>query len=177
MREVARLTEDQWAGRWTTGYTGPDGVRDGYRDFRGTVPVIVTVLELLERRGPHGQDWWRYGHEGWETLDHALDNRDDVRAYSVREEQRRTAAKARREREQREREEQRRRQEAAAWPCPECGSKVYPAGLDDGWGGGAAPGALCSVCQSRTDHNAREARERAEEQAVLEGKRAVVPAG
>ncbi|MFE5562884.1 replication-relaxation family protein [Streptomyces sp. NPDC056544] len=54
MREVARLTEPQWQGRWTTGHTAPDGTRDGYRDYDGTVPVIVTVLELLERRGPHG---------------------------------------------------------------------------------------------------------------------------
>ncbi|MFE1877525.1 replication-relaxation family protein [Streptomyces sp. NPDC059496] len=166
MREVARLTEPQWQGRWTTGHTAPDGTRDGYRDYDGTVPVIVTVLELLERRGPHGQIWWRYGRKDWQTLADALDNPDDSRAYAAREEKRRAAAQAARERQERERAEERRRREAAAWPCPECGRKVYPPG--DGWSMGAAPGGLCSVCQSRADYDARQDRERAEEQASLD---------
>lgn len=38
---------------------------------------------------------------------------------------------------------------------------------DDEWSTGAAPGRLCSVCQSRTDHEARQAREHAEEQEAL----------
>ncbi|MFD7096401.1 replication-relaxation family protein [Streptomyces xanthophaeus] len=169
MREVARLAEQHWKGHWSSGWTGTDEARNGYRDYRGTVPVIVTVLEFLERRGPQGRIWWRYGREGWETLADALDNPDDHRAYAVREEQRRAAAQAVREREEREEQARRRRREAAAWPCPECGRKVYPPG--DEWSGGSAPGGLCSVCQSRAEHDAREARERAEEQAVLERER------
>lgn len=173
MREVARLTEPEWAGRWTTGYTGPDGAKDGYRDYEGTVPVIVTVLEALERRGPHGRIWWRYGHQGWETLDQALGNPDDHRAYSVREDQRRAAAKAVREREERERQEQRQRREAAAWPFPECGRAVYPPDTDgDGWSTeAAAPGGLCGICQSRAADDVRRAGELAQEQAILERER------
>ncbi|MGW6945037.1 replication-relaxation family protein [Streptomyces xanthophaeus] len=169
MREVARFAEQHWKGHWHSGWTGLGEARDGYRDYQGTVPVIVTVLELLERRGPLGLIWWRYGREeGWQTLADALDNPDDHRAYSVREEQRRTTQETQRRLEEQQRQEQRQRREAAAWPCPECGRTVYPAGADDDWGTSAAPGALCSVCQSGADHAAREARERAEEQAVLD---------
>ncbi|WP_159395866.1 replication-relaxation family protein [Streptomyces sp. 3211] len=162
MREVARLTEAAWKGRWT-GHTAPDGTMDGYRDYDATVPVIVTVLEALERYGPHGPIWWRYGHDGWQTLAAALDDPDDSRAYTTRDENRRAAAQAARQREERAREEERRRREAAAWHCPECGRKTYP---DDEWSTGAAPGGLCSVCRSRADHDARQARERAEEHAA-----------
>ncbi|MCY0924453.1 replication-relaxation family protein, partial [Streptomyces sp. H27-G5] len=89
MREVARLSVGAWQGPWSTGGYIRDGSRDGYRDYTGTVPVIVTVLELLERDGPLGRIWWRYGREGWETLADALANPDDHHAYSVREERRR----------------------------------------------------------------------------------------
>lgn len=30
---------------------------------------------------PHGQAWWRYGHDTWQTLTAALGNPDDVRAH------------------------------------------------------------------------------------------------
>ncbi|MFJ9551839.1 replication-relaxation family protein [Streptomyces erythrochromogenes] len=170
MREVARLSEPAWKGRWTTGHTTRDGAPgDGYRDYQGTVPVLVTVLDRLQEHGPHGPTWWRYGHQNLQTLQSltdALDDPDDHRAYAVREQQRRAAADAARERQQEERGEERRRREAAAWPCPQCGRKVYPPG--DEWSDGAEPGSLCAVCQSRADRDAHEAQVRAEEQAELD---------
>ncbi|MGW1769390.1 hypothetical protein ACWCQL_35755 [Streptomyces sp. NPDC002073] len=157
-----------WKGRWNAGYTDPGERGDGYRDYEGTVPVLVTALERLKEQGPFGRVWWRYGYEGWQTPAGALDNPDDHRAYALRSEQRRTAAKAAHERENQEREVKRRRREATAWLCPgpDCGTKVYPDDVDDGRGTGAAPGGLCSVCELRAEDDAREARERAEEVAA-----------
>ncbi|MGZ9935881.1 replication-relaxation family protein (plasmid) [Streptomyces sp. NC-S4] len=167
MREVARLSEPAWQGRWTTGYTALNGTPgDGYRDYQGTVPVVVTVLDRLEQHGPHGPIWWRYGHQELQTLTDALDDPDDHRAYTVRETQRRAAADAARERRQQEQAEERRRREAAAWPCPECGRRVYPPG--DEWSDGAEPGSLCGICQSRADHQTRQTQEETEQQGTLE---------
>ncbi|MFJ7209779.1 replication-relaxation family protein [Streptomyces sp. NPDC098789] len=171
MREVAALSEPAWKGQWQKAFDSYGGahVRDGYREYAGTVPVIVTVLDLLERRGPHGEVWWRYGREGWQTLADALDTPDDYRAYRVREDQRRLIADAAREQEKREAERQRQRREAAAWPCPECGRKVYPGGMNDDWSEAAVVrGGLCSICQSRADSAAREALVLAQERAELE---------
>ncbi|MGW7672787.1 hypothetical protein ACWGJX_37685 [Streptomyces sp. NPDC054775] len=64
--------------------------------------------------------WWRYGHTAWQTLVEALDNPDDYRAYSVRDEARRQAQEAEYERRQREWEEERARLEAGKWVCPAC---------------------------------------------------------
>ncbi|MFF3430304.1 hypothetical protein [Streptomyces sp. NPDC002602] len=94
----------------------------------------------------------------------AQKNDADLQLKPVHEDRRRAAQKAEREREQLDREERRLRREAAAWPCPECGRKVYPPGPDDN--AGSAPGGLCSVCRSVADREAREARERAEEQVM-----------
>ncbi|MFD5891711.1 hypothetical protein ACFWHQ_37930 [Streptomyces sp. NPDC060334] len=46
------------------------------------MPVIVTVLDLLEGHGPHGQIWRRYGRTSHDTLTDALANPDDYHAYS-----------------------------------------------------------------------------------------------
>ncbi|MFD9106304.1 hypothetical protein ACFVZN_35185 [Streptomyces virginiae] len=165
MREVARLAEPAWRGRWSTGYTH-GAPEDGFRDYEGTVPVLVTVLDRLEEYGPYGPIWWRYGHQELQTLTDALDDPDDHRAYTAREKQRRADATAARERQQQERAEERRRREAAAWPCPECGRRVYPAG--DEWSDGAEPGGVCGICRSRADHDTRQAQEEAAEQAALE---------
>ncbi|MER6392773.1 replication-relaxation family protein [Streptomyces sp. NPDC001523] len=164
MREVARLSEWEWRGPWSTGGYAPDERRNGYRDYTATVPVIVTVLELLEREGPRGRIWWRYGREGWETLADALANPDDHSAYSVREERRRAADEAERWRQEQEHQKERRRREAAARPCPSCGRRVYP----DEWDTATVPGGLCSVCRSQADDDAERARQVAEEQAGLE---------
>ncbi|MGW1769811.1 replication-relaxation family protein [Streptomyces sp. NPDC002073] len=174
MREVADLTESTWQGRWHGGHAAQGG--DGYRDFEGTVPVLVTTLDRLKLQGPHGRIWWRYGHEGWQTLTDALDDPDDHRAYRVREERRRTAAQAAREREAREREarereEKRRRREAAAWPCPGCGRMLLPPDPDDRWPSQDVPGGPCDTCRSRAEADAREARERAEEETALQPER------
>ncbi|MEV7111309.1 hypothetical protein [Streptomyces anulatus] len=112
-----------WERRLTT-------VKDGYRDYSGTIPVLATTLAQLRRRGPHGPVWWRYGHPGWETLQDALDNPEDLRGYRHREEQRRTDSAAKEEREHQEREEAESRRKAAAWPCPTCHRQVFP---DDDW--------------------------------------------
>ncbi|MFE3864849.1 replication-relaxation family protein [Streptomyces goshikiensis] len=174
MREVARLSEREWRGHWSTGGYDPDERRDGYRDYTVTVPVIVTVLELLElleREGPRGRIWWRYGREGWETLADALANPDDHSAYSVREDRRRAADEAERRREEQERQEERRCREAAARPCPSCGRKVYPADAAGAWDTAAVPGGLCGVCRHQADRDAEQARQDAEEQASLERER------
>lgn len=124
----------------------------------------MTVLDRLERRGPHGPIWWRCGRKpALQTLADALDNPNDVRAYDVREEARRAAQEAKYVREREEYQEERRRREAAAWPCPECGRQVYPAGTDDGWSeNNAVQRGLCRICQSAADEAAR--RRAAEEQ-------------
>ncbi|WP_326683095.1 hypothetical protein OHB31_35610 [Streptomyces microflavus] len=123
-----------WERRLTT-------VKDGYRDYSGTIPVLATTLAQLRRRGPHGPVWWRYGHPGWETLQDALDNPEDLRGYRHREEQRRTEHAPQRER---EREEAESRRKAAAWPCPTCHRQVFP---DDDWET-RPPGSECTDCTS-----------------------------
>ncbi|MFE5826592.1 hypothetical protein ACFQ7B_33205 [Streptomyces erythrochromogenes] len=113
MREVARLSQPTWRGRWTTGY--PHGVPGyGYQDYEGTVPVVVTVLDRLEQYGPHGPVWWRYGQQGLQTLTDALEDPDYHRASAAWEKRRRATADAARERRQEERAEERRRRRHAA---------------------------------------------------------------
>ncbi|WP_406410267.1 replication-relaxation family protein [Streptomyces sp. NBC_01614] len=164
--EVGRLSQDHWRGRWHTDYSSGEGERDGYRDYDGTVPVLATTLALLADKGPRGPVWWRYGHDAVETLDQALDNPDDHRAYQLRAEQRRAARQADEDARQLQREEERRARGASKWPCPSCGNDVYPdpeAGL--------VPGSSeCFPCRSRRARLAQEAQERAEAEA--EGQRA-----
>lgn len=168
MQNVADLSQQAWRGRWTSGHGGlyraQDPDQDGYFDYEGTVPVVMTVLDRLERHGPHGPIWWRCGRKpALQTLADALDNPNDVRAYEVREEARRKARDAEYARAAKEREEELRRREASAWPCPSCGRQVYPAGTDGGWGeGSTTTGGLCRVCQSAAADAAR--REAAEDQ-------------
>ncbi|MFD5934133.1 replication-relaxation family protein [Streptomyces sp. NPDC060333] len=164
IREAERLSVQEWRGHWHTAGTHSDGTKDGYRDYTGVVPVIVTVLDLLEEHGPHGPIWRRYGRRIHETLADALANPDDYHAYSVREEKRRAADEAERQREEREHQEERQRRDAAAGRCRECGRKVYP---DDAQGTKAA-GGLCDICRHRADHDAEQARELAERQAAAE---------
>lgn len=113
--EVGRLSQEHWQGRWHTDYTSPEGKRDGYRDYDGTVPVLATTLALLAEKGPRGPVWWRYGHTAVETLEQALDNPDDHRAYRLRDEQRRAARQAADEAGQAQREEERRVRDASRW--------------------------------------------------------------
>ncbi|MEU9396590.1 replication-relaxation family protein [Streptomyces sp. NPDC048324] len=164
--EVGRLSQEHWQGRWHTDYNGPDGKRDGYRDYADTVPVLATTLALLADKGPHGPVWWRYGHDAVETLDQALDNPDDQRAYQLRDEQRRAARQAEEEARHLRYEEERRVREASKWACPSCGVDVYPdseAGLVPGVG-------ECFPCRNQRARLEREAKDRAEAQA--EGERA-----
>ncbi|MFD9538280.1 replication-relaxation family protein [Streptomyces sp. NPDC060010] len=165
IREVERLSAQEWEGRWHTAGTYSDGTRDGYRDYTGVVPVIVTVLDLLEEHGPHRPIWRRYGRQGHETLTDALANPDDYHAYSVREDQRRAVDEVERRREEREHLEERRRRDTAAWRCRECGRKVYP---DDDAQGTKAAGGPCDICRHRADRDAEQARERREGQAAGE---------
>ncbi|MFD9535334.1 replication-relaxation family protein [Streptomyces sp. NPDC060010] len=165
IREVERLSAQEWRGHWHTARTHSDGAKDGYRDYTGVVPVIVTVLDLLEEHGPLGPIWRRYGRQGHETLTDALANPDDYHAYFVREDRRRAADEVERRREEQEQQEERRRREAAAWRCRECGRKVYP---DDDAQGTTAAGRLCDICRHRADRDVEQARERAERQAAAE---------
>ncbi|MEV0889625.1 replication-relaxation family protein [Streptomyces microflavus] len=126
MKKIRDLSTACWQGTWHSGSVYDDTAKDGYLNYTGTIPVLATTLAQLRLHGPHGPVWWRYGHPGWETLQGALDNPEDVRGYRHREEQRRTGRAAQREREHQEREEAGSRREAAAWPCPTCGSQVFP---------------------------------------------------
>ncbi|WP_447034503.1 replication-relaxation family protein [Streptomyces hypolithicus] len=161
MKAVRDLAPECWKGHWQGGSIYGSDVKDGYRDYDGTVPVIVTTLARLSAHGPHGPIWWRYGHSSWETLEAALDNPDDHRAFHAREEERRTERRAQEQREEREREEAKRRRKAAAWACPTCGRDVYPS---DGWQS-VPPGSDCTVCTSAKERERREAEERATEEA------------
>ncbi|MFC8015166.1 replication-relaxation family protein [Streptomyces cinereoruber] len=141
MREIGSLSREHWRGEWSADYA-PEGEKpDGYRDYTGTVPLMATTLRQLAAHGPHGPVWWRYGQSGWQSLTDALDNPDDYRAYSVREEARRQARQAEQERKRREYEARRRALEAAKWTCPTCRRSVYPEE-------GLAPGGECCPCLS-----------------------------
>ncbi|MFJ1562357.1 hypothetical protein [Streptomyces mirabilis] len=150
MSEVGELTRGHWRGEWNADYA-PEGERpDGYRDYKGTVPLLATTLRLLAANGPHGPVWWRYGRTAWQTPGDALDNPDDYRAYSVRDQARRTAREVELERARREREEERRRMEAGKWVCPTCRRYVYP---DDG----LTSGGECRPCLNYRERAAAEA--------------------
>ncbi|MBT2401781.1 replication-relaxation family protein [Streptomyces sp. ISL-100] len=161
MKAVRDLSTECWKGHWHSGSIYGADVKDGYRDYDGTVPVIVTTLARLHQHGPHGPIWWRYGRSSWETLEAALDNPDDYRAFHAREEERRAERRAQEEREQREREEAKRRRKATAWACPTCGRDVYPS---DGWQS-VPPGSDCTVCTHAKESERQKAEERAAEEA------------
>ncbi|WP_141746777.1 hypothetical protein [Streptomyces agglomeratus] len=159
MKAIRDLSTECWKGHWQGGSLHGTDVKDGYRRYDDTVPV--TTLARLQEHGPHGAIWWRYGHSTWETLEAVLDNPDDYRAFSVRDEERRLERRAQEEREQREQEETTRRQKAAAWACPTCGRDVYP---NDDWQS-VAPGSDCSVCTRAKERERQAAEERAAEEA------------
>ncbi|MFL4910883.1 replication-relaxation family protein [Streptomyces sp. MMS24-I2-30] len=150
MSEVGRLAREHWRGTWEGDYRSEGEQSDGYRDYDGKVPLLATTLRLLTQHGPHGPVWWRYGHTAWQPLDDAIDNPDDHRAHSAREDARRAAEEADRERQQRAYEEERRQLEAAKWVCPTCRSRVYP---DDG----LTPGGECRPCLNHRQRAAAEA--------------------
>ncbi|WP_331764313.1 replication-relaxation family protein (plasmid) [Streptomyces sp. NBC_01520] len=161
MKAIGDLSTSCWKGTWHGGSIYDRASKDGYRDYTRTIPVLATTLTRLQQHGPHGPVWWRYGHPAFETLEHALDNPDDSRAYNLREEQHRTEHTAREERERQEREEAQRWRKAAAWPCPICGREVWP---DDGWE--TRPlGGDCSICTSGKRREREEVEARAAEEA------------
>ncbi|WP_331762594.1 hypothetical protein OG612_45915 (plasmid) [Streptomyces sp. NBC_01527] len=125
MREIGRLAHPHWHGQWQDLSSGEK--KDGYRNYTGTIPLLATTLPLLAAKGPHGPVWWRYGHDTWQTLNHALDNPDDIRAYCACDGERRAARETRDAEWERQREEQlaeleRQAKEAAAarMPDPVC---------------------------------------------------------
>lgn len=171
--EVARLSSPYWQGTWHTGpYPTASGEPDGWRTYDFTVPVLTTTLDQLAADGPHGPVWWRFGHSAHEAFTAALDNPDDHRAYSRRDEQRRAARQAAEQariaaEEARWKREQHRRR-AAMWPCPACGTDVHPDDYDGGQDDGLVPGAHCPSCRSERE---RRDRERAEAEAEWERER------
>ncbi|RSS85687.1 hypothetical protein EF919_37800 [Streptomyces sp. WAC02707] len=136
MREIGSLAREHWRGEWIADYAPKGEKPDGYRDYQGTIPLLATTLRQLAAHGPHGPVWWRYGHPVLQSLTDALDNPDDYRAYSVRDQARRQAEQ---ERKNREYEARRRALEAAKWTCPTCQHSVYP---DDD----LTPGGECRPC-------------------------------
>ncbi|MEU1623710.1 replication-relaxation family protein [Streptomyces sp. NPDC005722] len=166
MSEVARLSAAYWQGRWhADSHTDAAGTPDGWRDYHGTVPVLVTTLDMLAADGPHGPVWWRFGHSVHEAFTDALDNPDDHRAHSRRHEQRRAVRQAA-EQARRQREELRR--QAQSWLCPTCGTDVDPDDYDDEHDAGPVPGTPCPSCRSRRECLDRE---RAEAEAERERER------
>ncbi|MFI8008377.1 replication-relaxation family protein [Streptomyces sp. NPDC086010] len=178
MKSIHDLSTRCWQGHWHSGSSYDRASRDGYRDYDRTIPVLATTLARLQQHGPHGPVWWRFGHPAldalgqpaFESLEQALDNPGDYRAYGVREGQRRIEHQAQAERERLEKEEAKRRREAAAWPCPTCGRKVRP---DDDWET-RPTGSDCSVCTSisrreQEDAAARAAEEEGREEARRNG--------
>ncbi|MFF1847136.1 replication-relaxation family protein [Streptomyces sp. NPDC058217] len=130
MREVGRLAHPHWHGQWQDFSSGEK--KDGYRNYTGTIPLLATTLSLLAAKGPHGPVWWRYGHDTWQTLNHALDNPDDIRAYRARDGERRAARETRDAEWERQRQEQlaelerQAREAAARVPDPVCGQCQGP---------------------------------------------------
>ncbi|MFE9912916.1 replication-relaxation family protein [Streptomyces clavifer] len=177
MKNIHDLSTPCWQGHWHSGSTHDRASRDGYRDYARTIPVLATTLTRLQQHGPHGPVWWRFGHPAldaigqpaFESLEQALDNPADSRAYDIRDEQRRLERHTQVERERQEEEEaERRREAAAAWPCPTCGREVWP---DDGWET-RPTGSDCSVCTSiRRREQADTAALAAEEEGREEAKR------
>jgi len=161
MKSIRDLSTACWKGTWHGGSIYDRTSKDGYRDYTRTIPVLATTLTRLQQHGPHGPVWWRYGHPTFETLEHALDNPDDHRAYHAREEQRRIEQSARKECERQEEEEVQRLRKAAAWPCPTCHREVWP---DDGWET-RPPGSDCSICTSIKNREREAAEARAAEEA------------
>lgn len=160
MREVGTLTRAHWRGTWNADHTPQGQKPDGYRDYDQAVPLLATTLRLLAAKGPHGPVWWRYGHHTWQTLEQALDNPDDYRAYAVRDEARRKAADA--ERDRREQQERSRRWEEDTWPCPTCRSTVHPEA-------GHTSGDECRPCRSDRRRRADEATARQDDQSKGSG--------
>lgn len=111
MQALVDLGREHWAAEE---HRDRDG--DGYLDFTGKVPLVLTTLERLQQHGPHGPVWQRVAQhrEGFEPLFQALADPDTHThaAYWQRKEQRDAA---RREREEAERA-------AANADCSACGT-------------------------------------------------------
>ncbi|MGD3108009.1 replication-relaxation family protein [Streptomyces sp. YGL11-2] len=162
INSVMRLTEAHWSGEYGNDRSryGQPGVDDGYIDFTDAVPVLVTTLDRLQRHGPLGAVWFRFGHSTWQSLDDALDDPDAYRARAPeRKERRRQAAqRAKRERE----EEERKEREKNTWVCPRCGNKVLP----DPWDGFRS--SECEQCEGAEERAERERQQTLEAAAEAE---------
>ncbi|MCZ4103527.1 hypothetical protein [Streptomyces sp. H39-C1] len=95
MQTLADLTREHWAAQkyW---FSEDD---DGFLDFTGTVPLVLTTLERLQQHGLHGPSFRRVaqGRGEFEPLLQALTDTHTKAAYWQRERPRRAAAEARRE--------------------------------------------------------------------------------
>ncbi|MFD5065497.1 replication-relaxation family protein [Streptomyces sp. NPDC058394] len=160
IKTIRDLSRTCWQPRWQNphGWSPKDTEDDGWWDHAGTVPVIATHLDQLRTHGPHGPVWWRFGHSDWQPITEALTNTGTKDEYRAREDQRSQERDAQEERRQQEREEEMRRREAGKWPCPSCGSPVYPG---DAWGAPVATGGPCTVCRTLTDSQQPPTTERA----------------
>ncbi|MCU7827251.1 hypothetical protein [Kitasatospora sp. DSM 101779] len=80
------------------------------RNYTGTIPLLATTLDRLQRHGlTNGPTWWRYGHRTWQPFHDALANPDGYAAHL----ERRWAQEAEERRRETERKEAEQRREAA----------------------------------------------------------------
>ncbi|MDJ0347092.1 hypothetical protein QMK19_36990 [Streptomyces sp. H10-C2] len=93
MQDLAELAQEHWAAQERR-YGN-----DGYLDFTGKVPLVLTTLDRLQQYGPHGFTWRRVAQERgeFEPLLTALTDTRTEAAYQQREGKRRAAEQARRE--------------------------------------------------------------------------------
>ncbi|MCM2424255.1 replication-relaxation family protein [Streptomyces sp. RKAG293] len=94
MQTLGELTREHWAAEERQ-YVGGDG----YLDFTGRVPLVLTTLELLQQHGPQGPVWRRVAQQRGE-FEPLLTALTDIRtkvAFEHRQRQRRAAEQARHE--------------------------------------------------------------------------------
>lgn len=86
---VRDLSRACWSAPWTSyqGF-GAGGARedDGWREYEDVILVITTTLAQLQKHGPHGEVWTRFGRSQPQSLTNALAPRNTHEDYMARNE-------------------------------------------------------------------------------------------
>ncbi|MFF2191283.1 hypothetical protein [Streptomyces sp. NPDC058155] len=131
LRKVAELTTSIWQGR---------AHRGGHHTYDGSIPIVVTGLNLLREHGPDGPAFHRIGRPDFQSLKDAIGNpRGDAaaraRAAEARADARRTAER-----------------EARRPVCADCEAAFTDARWHEsrltGWGKDDYPH-LCDACKAQ----------------------------